>query len=98
MVKSKDEIMAALKDILGSDTSESAISLVEDVTDTLNDYDTKTKDSSDWKKKYEENDANWAKRYRDRFFSAENDDVDDDFMPEPKDKPLTYENLFEEVK
>lgn len=101
MVKTKDEIMAGLKEILGENASEAAISFVEDVTDTINDYETRTNDATDWKKKYEENDANWAKRYRDRFFSGEQSDPDsdsDDGDENPEDKPLTYENLFTEVK
>ena len=100
MIKTKDEIMAGLKDILGENASEAAISFVEDVTDTINDYEAKTTDATDWKKKYEENDAAWAKRYRDRFFSGEptEPDTDNDVEDIPEDKPLTYENLFTEVK
>lgn len=97
MVKSKDEIMAALKDFLGDDASDTAISLVEDVTDTLNDYDTKTKDSTDWERKYRENDENWAKRYRDRFFNNAVE-PEEDIEPEVRETPLTYDNLFGEVK
>lgn len=97
MVKNKDEIMAALKDFLGEDASESAISLVEDVTDTLNDYDNKTKDNTNWEEKYRENDANWAKRYRDRFFNNA-EEPDDEPEYEEREQPLTYENLFGEVK
>lgn len=98
MVKNKDEILAALKDVLGDDASETAISLVEDVSDTLNDFDTKTKDSTNWEQKYYENDASWAKRYRDRFFNNADDPDIDEPEPQPRETPLTFEELFEEVK
>lgn len=95
MVKTKDEILNAIKERLGEDTSDETLSLIEDVTDTLDDYETKTNDSTDWKTKYEENDKTWRERYRDRFFSGEADDVDepDDIDDDTPDK-RTFEDLF----
>jgi len=98
MVKTKDEILKAIKSKLGEDTGDDTIALLEDITDTLNDYDNKTTDTEDWKTKYEENDKAWRKKYTDRFFN--NDDVDDE-KDEPEDKPKdepeeksTFEELF----
>ena len=90
MVKTKDEILKAIKSKLGEDTGDDTIALLEDITDTLNDYDNKTTDTEDWKTKYEENDKAWRKKYTDRFFN--NDDVEDE-KGEPEEK-VTFEELF----
>ena len=97
MVKTKDEILNAIKERFGEDTSDETLSLIEDVSDTLDDYETKTNDSTDWKTKYEENDKTWRERYRDRFFSGE---TDNDNLEEPDDidddtpTKRTFEDLF----
>ena len=43
MVKTREEIMEMIKTRVGEDTSDEAISFMEDVTDTLNDYERKLK-------------------------------------------------------
>ena len=67
----KEEFLSKLHDKFGADNSEESINFVEDMVDTYNDLETRTKgDGIDWKKKYEENDAAWLKRYQHRFFSG----------------------------
>ena len=97
-----DQLLANIKEKIGEDTSDEAIQLIEDVTDTINDYESKTKDTTKWEEKYKENDAAWRKKYRDRFFGGTDkpdepekpDDIDDiDVDPNSK---LTYEKLFKE--
>lgn len=95
MVRTKEEILNLVKDILKNDTSDSALSLVEDLSDTLD--NTKPSDETDWKTKYEENDAQWRQRYRDRFFSKpaqEDPDEADDPAPEETNEPKTFSDLF----
>lgn len=81
-VRTRDEILAAIRSRLGDDTSDDALTIIEDIDDTFKDYETRT--GEDWKSKYDELDAQWRKRYRDRFFQkADNgettpDDVKDD--------------------
>ena len=87
MIKSKDEIIQALTAALG--TEDNDLTIIEDVTDTLTDFETRTADQTDWKEKYETNDAEWRQRYHDRFTgAAETEEVE---APEK----LTYESLFE---
>ena len=69
-VRTITEILDSVQSRLGDDTSDEAIAFVEDITDTLNDYENKTKSEEDWKKKYEDNDASWRKKYKDRFFGG----------------------------
>lgn len=94
MVKTKEEILNSIKDILKDDTSDSALSLIEDLSDTLDNV--QASDETDWKTKYEENDAQWRQRYRDRFFSkpAQEDDDTDDPEPEETNEPKTFSDLF----
>lgn len=93
-VKTKDEILQNLRSIIGESTDDSAIELLEDITDTINDYDEKTKE--DWKAKYDELDETWKKKYKERFF---NDDIEiekDKEKEEEKDEiEITFNDIFE---
>ena len=95
-VRTKDEILELVKARVGDDSSDEVIEFIEDITDTLNDYQARLSDSTDWKAKYEENDAEWREKYKARFFGKEVDEneIDD----EEEDKSMKYEDLFEEVK
>lgn len=98
-IKTKEEILASIKEKLGDDTSDEALTFIEDITDTLTDFESKTADSTDWEKKYKENDAEWRKKYKDRFFSTGNTETqkdDDTDLPINEDKKLTYDELFKE--
>lgn len=97
-VKSREELLDALKVTIGDSTDDSALSLLEDFTDTLNDYEEKNKDKTDWKSKFEENDKAWKQRYKERFFNdGDNGDEGED-NEEPDDTnhntPKTFADLF----
>lgn len=64
-VRSKEELIKIVSDRIGDDNSDEALSILEDVADTLNSLE--DKDKEEWKTKYEELDAEWRKKYRDRF-------------------------------
>lgn len=87
-IKSIDEIINAVRERIGDDTSDSAISFVEDISDTFNSLS----EQENWKQRYEQNDSAWRKKYRDRFLSGESSSDDDD-SGDPNE-PLTYEKLF----
>ena len=98
-VRTIQEILDSVQGRLGDDTSDEAIAFVEDITDTLNDYENKTNSEEDWKKKYEENDASWRKKYKDRFFGGKpseeviEEEFEDDEEHEEK-TVKTFEDLF----
>ena len=98
-VLTREQMLERIKQRIGEDTSDESLKLIEDISDTINDYETKTKGTTDWEKKYKENDEQWRKKYKDRFFNAPVNDekydseYDDD---ESKENKLTYENLFKE--
>ncbi len=92
-VQNKETLLEKLKAQIGEDTSDEAIALIEDVSDTIDDMNSRLTESGDWKTKFEENDAEWRKRYKDRFYSGE-PNPEPGTEPEPDDKPKTFSDLF----
>lgn len=95
-VVNKDTIMERLRENFNDNDSDDVLGLLEDVTDTLNDYQSRLEENGDWKERYEQNDREWRQKYKDRFF---NNDPEPDQEPEPdKDPeqatPTTFEELF----
>lgn len=99
MVRSKDEILEYLKGKMGDEPDDESIAFLEDVTDTISDYEAKVADTEDWKSKYETNDKEWRKKYTERFFSNEPEDTPDPDPADPDEKhePMSFEDLFTEV-
>lgn len=94
-VKSKEDILNALKQTFGDDTSDETLSLIEDVSDTYDDMSSKVQESGDWKSKYEENDKAWREKYRDRFYSKPIDEAEPETELETEpNKPRNFEDLF----
>lgn len=100
MVRTRDEILNSLRSVLGEENnSDETLSLLEDVTDTINDLETKATGTINVKEtpEYKELEDTWRKRYRDRFFAAvkdDPDDPDDHGDPKPDDSPKTFDQLF----
>ena len=97
---SKDDFMSAIKSIIGENNSDEAIAFIENASDT---YDELSKtpepaDSTDWQKKYEENDAEWRKKYTERFFSGQSSQqTPDPTQVEPQQPAqITIDDLFTE--
>lgn len=102
-VRTLDELTAKLKDKFGEDTSDEVISIMEDVSDTYNDLNTRLIESGDWKTKFEENDKTWREKYVSRFSGLTKEEeektkVETKPETEEKDGPTKYEDLFTEVK
>lgn len=104
-IKSKEDLINSLVGYIGEDTSESAIELLDNISDTIDDLTLKASDNTDWKTKYETNDAEWRKRYIERFSGKEDPgEGDTDLTVEvateetaAEETPTTYEDLFKEV-
>lgn len=92
-IKTKAELLELVKARIGDDTSDEALAIIEDLTDTLDDYETRIADSGDWKARYEQNDADWRKKYKERFFAPteEPEEIDE---PEEVEEKRTFEDLF----
>lgn len=97
-VKTKDELLAFLKDKTKDDTSDETLGFIADITDTMNDYETKVHDQTDWKAKYEENDKEWREKYKERFFEGGGDT--NTALPKTQSEeddhkaPTRFEDLF----
>ena len=84
-VVERDELIQRITSVLSDPESDDSLSLIEDVTDTLD-----AGSSDDWKTRYEENDAAWRKRYKDRFLKKPDKEPD----IEDKEEKKTYDDLF----
>ena len=97
-VKTREEILESVRARVGEKTDDETIAFIEDISDTLTDLETRAKgDGTNWKTKYEENDAEWRKKYTERFYSS---DPNPDPEPPKSDdtpKPKTFAELFTTV-
>ena len=92
-VKPKEDLIAAVGALFEDAASDAAISLLEDLADTL---DTLS-DAETWHQKYLENDKEWREKYTSRFFDPpEEKEQKEPKDPEDPELKYTYEELFEE--
>ena len=96
-VLTKDELLKLVQSKLSD--SDDDLTILENVTDTLNSME--NTDNEDWKKKFEENDKVWRKRYYDRFTEPvkvpENDiPLPDPEEEKPKSADYTIDDLFKD--
>ena len=101
-VLSKDDFINRIKTLAGDNADDETLSMIEDFTDTYNDLETRTNDTEDWKSKYEQNDAEWRNKYKERFFSGNStnseevkDEHKEDVIDDSNDN-ITFDDLFEE--
>ena len=104
--RTKDELLSALRGVLGDNQSDEAIELIEDITDTFEapaeDWEQKFKDNdAAWRQKFKDNDAAWRQKYTVRFFAGDVDQGDGGntetvIESGETEKNLTYDELFEE--
>ena len=95
-IKSREDLLKSLNTLIGDNSTDENLAILEDVTDTLKDYEEKTAGQTDWKTKYEQNDAEWRKKYKERFLSGETikDEQEEDVKKDSKS--LTFDSLFKE--
>lgn len=95
-IKSHEDLLKSLNALIGDNTTDENLAILEDVTDTLKDYEEKTADQTNWKSKYEQNDADWRKKYKERFLSGETIKDEQEEDVEKDSKTLTFDSLFKE--
>lgn len=99
-VLNKEDYFSKIKARIGDDSSDDALSFIEDMTDTFNDLESRTNDSENWKQKYDDLDKTWREKYRARFFDAGTtpedvkDDQKDDVLDDAEEKD--FDDLFTE--
>ena len=96
MKLSKEELLIKVKNYIGDDTSEEAVSLLEDVDDSMSDSN-----DGEWEKKYHELDESWKQKYIERFGSGdpeqnkEDDSKEDESKEDESKEEKTFDELFE---
>lgn len=100
-IRSREELMTTLNGLLGDNTSDEALALLDDVADTYDDLTVRAnQDQENWEERYNQLDNEWRERYRQRFNEPSNNDGDNDeptnFGFNKQNGRLTYENLFNE--
>ena len=95
-IKSTEELLNAIKARVGEDNSDEALEFIEHASDTPHDLNSKASKEQGWEQKYYENDTAWRNKYKERFFSGNNNDNDDEDDEPNTGKRLTFESLFKE--
>lgn len=90
MILSEKEFFDKVNSIIGDSSSDEAISFLEDMQDTYGDLKKRIEDAqgTDWKKKYEENDALWRAKYKHRFYSGAQGNPDEMDIDDEETKAL----------
>lgn len=86
MKLSREQILERLNKIVGENDSDEYLEFLSDIDDTF----ATDPDSTDWKKKFEDNDKEWRKKYRERFFTGKGDPAND--PEDPSNDPDPEEN------
>jgi hypothetical protein len=111
-VRTIEEILEIVAQRVGDDNSDEALRFIEDISDTLRDYQAKADENyvvdkdeeiKEWERKYNELDTQWRERYKERFFKpseiVDSDDYVDDINDVEEEEKITktkYEDLFKE--
>lgn len=101
-ILSREDYLERLNTLVGEDNSDEALQIIEDFTDTFDNLGTQNdnNDNENWKQKYEELDATWRQKYRDRFMNSQT--TEEDVIEEQEDnveldgEMREYDELFEE--
>ena len=94
-IKTKEDILSAIRERFAEDNSDETIAFIEDVSDTFSDLENKAKgDGKDWQAEAKRIDDEWRERYKARFFSGKTEDEPDEELDEPDKKTYKFEDLF----
>lgn len=92
-VLDREQFLERVRSFVGDNTTDEALEFVADMSDTYEALNTPS-DGVDWKARFEENDAQWRAKYRDRFFATSDSDVDGDDVEPPAKKIISFDELF----
>ena len=91
-IRTSEDILNSIRAKIGDENDDATLEILEDITDTFNDFEDRLNNNEDWKTKYMENDKKWREKYAERFFSKEPEPE-----PEPEPEIKTYADLFENI-
>ena len=90
MVKTKDEIMKEIRTYIGDRSDDQTIALIENISDTIDDYAA----HGDYDTKLMAVEAEWRKKYMERFFVGDKEEKIED----KKKKEKEENDKSEEIK
>lgn len=94
MIRTSEELLNDIREYMGERIGdENSISLLENITDTFNDINSRVTDNTDWKAKFERNDAEWKRKYTERFFAPVDPQNDTDRQRRNAES-ITFNDLF----
>ena len=109
-VLTREEFFKTIEEYIGEDSRDEAISFLENMTDTYEDFESRLKalDAEDWRKKYEdavdewemkynELDESWKDKYKKRFFSSPVTIIDETVKDTETEKPAENEIMFDDL-
>lgn len=95
MIRTREELLNQLRETIGDSTDDNALALLEDVTDTMTDLETRAADTTDWQSRYNQLDSEWRERYKARFFDGEPSGNEPPAAPPVEETVITsFEDLF----
>lgn len=91
-IRTKEELLTMIRENV--ENGDTLVSIIEDVSDTIDDYESRN-DGENWKEKYEENDKEWREKYISRFFNPDPTETVEPVEESGKiDDVKTYDDLF----
>ena len=97
-VLNKDDFFTRINEIVGTDTSDTALAFLEDMGDTYNDMESRVSGGGeDWERKYHELDESWKKKYKSRFFSSSGGKAQPLEDKDEKDDTVNYDVTFDDL-
>nr|DAH76448.1 MAG TPA: hypothetical protein [Caudoviricetes sp.] len=93
MVKTKDEIMEEIRTYIGDRSDDQTISLVENISDTIDDYAA----HGDYDTKLMAVEEEWRKKYMERFFEGDKEEKISEVKEEKEDNDKSEEIKIDDL-
>ena len=98
-IRTKEELKSIISEMTEGRTDDRTLEIIEDLTDSIEGYETRLGDNTDWKEKYNQLDSEWREKYRARFFSpgAGADENVDSVEEREEEKEEVIKTKFEDL-
>ncbi len=70
-VRTKDELIADLEAAIADSVTDETLALMENMVDTINDYERRLGSNTDWEQRFRDNDEAWRQRFKARFLKGD---------------------------
>ena len=96
-ILNRDDFFARINSVVSDNSSDEAISFVEDMSDTYNALASQNEEAAEWERRYHENDEAWRKKYQNRFFRGDAEIIGETSTGDEEIPPdeVTIDDLFE---